>query len=98
MFNTITELPRRCQVVGISPLVRRLLLEAVDLPSEYEARDRAGLIMALLLHELQQLPILPLCVPFPQNAKLADAWIQYVISPAGQKTLAKFGFLEVPTT
>jgi AraC-like DNA-binding protein/mannose-6-phosphate isomerase-like protein (cupin superfamily) len=79
--DAATELPRRCQVVGISPLVRRLLLEAVDLPAEYEAGDRAGLIMALLLHELQQLPILPLCVPFPQNAKLAEQCRAFMSRP-----------------
>jgi molybdate transport system substrate-binding protein len=48
------------------------------------------------LNVLAIYPIAPIAAS--QNAKLADAWIQYVISPAGQKTLAKFGFLEVPTT
>ena len=48
------------------------------------------------LNVLAIYPIAP--VAASQNAKLADAWVQYVISPAGQKTLAKFGFLEVPTT
>ena len=32
------------------------------------------------------------------NKKLADAWITYTLSPAGQKTLSKFGFLPVPPT
>ena len=27
---------------------------------------------------------------------LADAWIKYVVSPAGQKTLQSFGFLPPP--
>ncbi len=33
-----------------------------------------------------------------QNAALANAWVSYVLSPAGQKTLASFGFLPVPAT
>jgi len=48
------------------------------------------------LNVLAVYPIAPIAAS--QNAKLADAWIKYVISPAGQKTLAKFGFLPVPTT
>jgi molybdate transport system substrate-binding protein len=48
------------------------------------------------LNVLAIYPIAP--VAASQNAKLADAWVQYVLSPAGQKTLAKFGFLPVPTT
>jgi molybdate transport system substrate-binding protein len=48
------------------------------------------------LNVLAIYPIAPISAS--QNATLADAWIQYVLSPAGQKTLAKFGFLPVPTT
>jgi molybdate transport system substrate-binding protein len=41
-------------------------------------------------------PIAPIAAS--QNATLANAWISYVLSAEGQKTLAKFGFLPVPTT
>lgn len=39
-------------------------------------------------------PIAPLASS--QNAALADAWVKYTASPAGQKTLASFGFLPPP--
>jgi molybdate transport system substrate-binding protein len=32
------------------------------------------------------------------NPKLARAWVDYTLSAAGQKTLAKYGFLPVPAT
>jgi hypothetical protein len=41
------KLPRQCQVLGITPLARALLLEAVDLPAKYDVNARAGLIMRL---------------------------------------------------
>jgi molybdate transport system substrate-binding protein len=41
-------------------------------------------------------PIAP--VAATQNVALAQAWIDYVLSPTGQKTLASFGFLPVPPT
>jgi len=52
--------------------------------------------IAASLNVLAIYPIAP--IASSQNAKLANAWIQYVLSPAGQKTLAKYGFLPVPAT
>ena len=52
--------------------------------------------IAASLNVLAVYPIAPIAAS--QNAKLADAWISYVLSPQGQKTLAKFGFLPVPPT
>jgi molybdate transport system substrate-binding protein len=48
------------------------------------------------LNVLAVYPIAPIAKS--TNLDLANAWIEYTISPAGQKTLAKFGFLPVPTT
>jgi molybdate transport system substrate-binding protein len=48
------------------------------------------------LNVLAIYPIAPLAAS--QNAKLARSWVSYVLSPAGQKQLAKFGFLPVPAT
>jgi hypothetical protein len=35
-------MPDRCQVVGISPFLRGLITEALDLPAEYDLESRAG--------------------------------------------------------
>ena len=48
------------------------------------------------LNVLAVYPIAPIAAS--QNAALADAWVAYVTSAAGQKTLAKYGFLPVPAT
>jgi hypothetical protein len=40
--NDATEgIVKQCRVVGISPLLRQLLIEAVDLPAEYDPLGRA---------------------------------------------------------
>jgi len=39
-------------------------------------------------------PIAPIAAS--QNATLADAWVKYTVSPAGQKTLQSYGFLAPP--
>lgn len=41
-------------------------------------------------------PIAPIAAS--RNRDLDDAWIHYVVSPAGQKTLRSFGFLPPPPT
>jgi AraC-like DNA-binding protein len=76
-----------CQVVGVSPLLRQLLIEAVDLPSEYEPRGRAGHIMALLIDEIRLAPVLPLSLPFPADRRLAARCRRFVERPTAQDTI-----------
>ncbi len=35
-------MPDRCEVVGVSPFMRSLMREAVDLPVDYDPDGRAG--------------------------------------------------------
>ena len=60
----------RCQVLGVTALLGRLLTEAVDLPAGYESDERANHIMRLIILELRSTVELPLSVPIPANAKL----------------------------
>ena len=39
-------------------------------------------------------PIAPIAAS--ENPELANAWVRYTVSPAGQKTLQRFGFLPPP--
>jgi len=48
------------------------------------------------LNVLAVYPIAP--IASSQNSALADAWVKYVTSPVGQKTLKAFGFLPAPPT
>jgi molybdate transport system substrate-binding protein len=59
-------------------------------------RTVTGVPIAASLNVLAVYPIAPIAAS--QNAKLAEAWITYVLSTAGQKTLATYGFLPVPAT
>jgi AraC-like DNA-binding protein len=79
---------KQCQVLGISPLLRQLLIEAVDLPSEYDPRLRAGKIMSLLIDEIHAAPVLPLSLPLPGHARLAQRCQQFLKHPTAQDTLA----------
>jgi AraC-like DNA-binding protein len=76
-----------CQVVGISPLLRQLLIEAVDLPAEYEPASRAGKIMSLLIDEVRAAPVLPLSLPLPGHAGLSARCRRFVEHPTAQDTI-----------
>ncbi len=80
-------MPDRCQVVGISPFMRSLLAEAVDLPVEYDPESRAGALMMLIQHELRQLPVLPLSLPLPARGPLADRCRCFLTKPSAHETI-----------
>ena len=80
----------QCQVVGVSPLLRQLLIAAVDLPAEYEPQSRAGRIMALLIDEIRLAPVLPLSLPFPADARLAARCRRFVERPTAQDTIDRW--------
>jgi AraC-like DNA-binding protein len=80
-------LPTDCRVVGISPLVRELLLETADLPLPFERGSRADLIFSLLVQEIVRAPILPLDIPFPADARLAARCRGYLEQPSPHETI-----------
>ena len=63
-------LAANAQVVGISPLLRELIRAAMAVPAAYAADSRDGRLMRLLLDELQLLPVLPMHLPKPVDARL----------------------------
>jgi len=75
-------LPGRCRVIEVSPLLHALLLEAVDLPAEYDLDGRDGRVMALLLDEIAAAPALPLNAPLPADPRLARLCRALLQAPA----------------
>ena len=64
-------MPKTCEVLEVTPLLRELIVRATELPIEYEERGPAGRVMRLLLDELAALPRLPYNLPMPKSAPLA---------------------------
>lgn len=67
----LPELPRRCAVVAVGPLLRALILRATGLPAAYDEAGPEGRLMAVLLDELRLLPTIPLHLPKGQDPRLA---------------------------
>lgn len=84
--------PSHCRVMGISALLRQLLIEAVDLPVDYAPESRSGKIMSLIVEEVGQAPELPLCVPMPRHALLATHCRNFVLAPSILQTADDWAF------
>jgi len=63
-------LPAQCCVVTVSPLLRALILEAVEVPKLYDADGPDGRLMAVILDQLRRLEPTPLYLPLPADPRL----------------------------
>ena len=75
------DLGSRCQVISVSPLMRHLLMEAVEIPLTYDEAGRDGTLIDLLLHELARSTHLPLHIPLPVDARLLGLCQGFVQHP-----------------
>lgn len=71
----------QCEVLSVSPLLRQLLIEAIELPAAYERQGRDGALMRLALHELTRAQALPLHVPLPRDPALAGLCVEFLRQP-----------------
>ena len=80
-------MPRGCEVLEVTPLLRELILRATELPIEYEERGPAGRVIRLLLDELASLPRLPYSLPVPRTAPLGPICARLMETPNEAATL-----------
>ncbi len=79
-------LPPHCSVIAISPLLRELILAAVEIESPYPDDSRDARVMRLLLDELRQLPTLPLRLPRPSDPRLQAVCATIAAAPDDKTT------------
>lgn len=75
-------LPDQCQVLDVSPLLRQLLVQAIDVPARYSPQGRDGHLMGLLLHEIAGMPTLSLNAPLPTEPRLAQVCREFLSQPS----------------
>ncbi|AMR80144.1 AraC family transcriptional regulator [Cupriavidus nantongensis] len=85
------DLPQRCTVLGISPLLRELILAAVEIALPYAPDTRDARLMRLLLDEVMLVPSLPLHLPRPADASLRKICDTIAGAPDTALTLADWG-------
>ena len=78
-------LPAACSVVNVAPLLRELILAAVEAPG---APRRRRLLAAFLLDELRAAPVAPLYLPEPEDPRLRRISRALRAEPGDPRTLA----------
>ena len=63
-------LPTACCVVAVPPLLRELILYAVSRPRLYAPGSADERLMAVILDQMQGLPVAPLYLPMPRDPRL----------------------------
>ncbi len=71
----------KCEVLRVSPLLRQLLLESVDIPIEYDIHGRDGIMIQLILHEVANAEPLPFFAPIPRDENLAKLCREFLKNP-----------------
>lgn len=83
-------LPGDAKVVGISALLRELILAAIEVGQPYGADSRDGRLMQLLLDEVAVLPGLPLRLPQPTDPDLLTICRALAEAPDDPSTLGEW--------
>jgi len=85
--QTSLTLGSSCRVIGVSALLRVLLMVAAELPLEYDEDGRDGMVMKLIIAEIECAPLIPLAVPFPGHKALAAHCHRFLEKPRANETI-----------
>jgi AraC-like DNA-binding protein len=82
------KLPKACCVVQVTPLLRELLLRAVDFPKHYPKVGPESRIAALILDELRNAKVAPLHLTLPVDPRAQRVTRALQADPGDQRSLA----------
>lgn len=82
-----TDLPSGLRVVGMSDLMRSLLIEAVAMGQEEGQGRRRALLLDLLVEEIAHLPERPLGLPMPADPRLVSLCRSFLNAPSARATI-----------
>ena len=83
-------LPRDCCVVTVPPLLRELILEAVEVPKLYDIDGPDGRLMTVILDRLSRLEPTPLYLPMPADHRRRRITDELIKNPGDRTGLNGF--------
>ncbi|SHG88947.1 AraC family transcriptional regulator [Pollutimonas bauzanensis] len=90
--------PSECQVIEVPPLLRELISAAIKVPLLYQQDSRDESLMKMLLQEARIQPAVPLHLPMPRDAQLAQLCHAFFDAPTQMSTPAEWaGQLHIST-
>lgn len=86
-------LPGACCVVGVSPLLRELILRVVALPQPHPLGGAEERLVGVALDEIEATPVAPLHLPTPLDERPARVARALVAAPDSDRTLGEWARL-----
>lgn len=80
-------LPAECCVVAVPPLLRHLILRAMEIGVDYRPDSAEARVMSVILDELRALKPEPLHLPHPRDARLRKIAEALIADPADGRAL-----------
>ncbi len=85
--HAMDDLPKKCQVMFVTPLLRELIAEAVNYPPLYDQDGPQGRLARVLLDCLKAAPGTSLHLPVPESGPIQQIASHLKINPADETTL-----------
>lgn len=89
--GAVPSMPGTCRVVDVLPLLRELILAAVELPALYDERGPEGRLMQVILDRLEALEVAPLHLPMSAHLRLAPILDRLLRHPEDRRGLDDWG-------
>ncbi len=83
-------LPEQSCVVSVAPLLRELIVAAVNIPLDYHDDGREGRLMRLLIDEIHEADVLPLHLPSPGDPRVKQICEGLLANPADSSTVEQW--------
>jgi len=80
-------LPQSCCVLNVPPLLRELILKAVEIGEDYSLNSSRYRLMQVILDQLMELEPAPLYLPMGRNARLRKVMDAMVANPGDERGL-----------
>lgn len=84
-------LPTSCCVVTVPPLLRELILHAVQLPPLYDEEGPDGRLMQVILDQIRALPVAPLHLPLSEEPRVRAITDALQTDPSDSRSLEEWG-------
>jgi AraC-like DNA-binding protein/mannose-6-phosphate isomerase-like protein (cupin superfamily) len=82
-----------CCVIGVTPLLRELILYTIDLPRLYPLAGPEERLLTVMLDQIRSVSMTSLQLPIPKDDKLKKIYQHLSVKPGDNRTLEDWGRL-----
>lgn len=80
-----------CCVIAVTPLLRELILYAINLPQLYPLAGPEERLLTVMIDQIRSVSMASLKLPIPEDARLKNIYKQLSINPGDNRTLEDWG-------